>query len=359
MGRDDCDQQLIGSPMSSVSLTVLLPVFNAGVHLEEAIKSLLCQTFSSFEILAINDGSTDNSGAIIRSMRDERIRLVEHSKNFGVAETLNRGIELATGRYIARMDADDICKPNRLEKQWRFMEAHPEVGISGTWIKYFGEQPPLLERKPLDSEVIRAYMLFDNPLFHPTVIMRKSFLDQYALRYDPTFHRTEDYDLWSRAVRFFSLGNIPEPLLKFRCHGGSVTSTAALSMRTQTLDIMRRELSHIGISPSDDELRFHYRIGKGERMESAALLIKAEAWLARLYEKNRKTGYCPPRAFLSAIGMIWYRLCFNSAQIGAVVWKVYKKSEFSSLYTPSTAEKGRFILSVCYNLCRGKSRERS
>lgn len=312
---------------SSVPITVLLPVFNAGCHLEETIKSLLRQTFSSFEILVINDGSTDNSGAIIRSIGDKRIRLIENSNNRGVADTLNRGIKLATGRYIVRMDADDVCMPTRLEKQWHFMEAHPEVGISGTWIRYFGEQPPLLERKPAESEVIKAYILFDTPLFHPTVIMRKSFLNQYALRYDAAFHRTEDYDLWSRAARFFPLGNIPEPLLKFRCHGKSVTSTATLSMRMQTLEIMKRELSHIGMSPSDDELTFHYRIGKGYRMKSAALLIEAEAWLTRLYEKNRKAGYCTPKAFLSATGMIWYRLCLNSAQLGIAAWKLYKKSE--------------------------------
>jgi len=345
--------------MSSVPITVLLPVFNAGCHLEKTITSLLRQTFSSFDLLVINDGSTDDSGLIIRSIRDKRIRLVENTKNLGVADTLNRGIELAEGRYIVRMDADDVCKPSRLEKQLNFMEAHPEVGVSGTWIRSFGDQLPIIERRPANSEAIKAYMLFDNPLFHPTVIMRKSFLDQYRLRYDATFNRTEDYDLWSRAVHFFPLGNISEPLLKFRCHGKSVTSTSVRSMRTQTIEIQRRELANIGISASDDELRFHYRIGKGHRMESASLLIEAEAWLTRLYKKNRMAGYCTPNAFLSAVGMIWYRLCGNSTQLGWNTLKIYKKSEFSRWYTPSASEKGRFVLSIYYNLCRGKSVKKS
>ena len=118
-------------------VTVLMPVYNGEKYLKEAITSILLQTFDDFEFLIINDGSSDASVDIIQSFRDPRIRLVHNDTNIGLIATLNKGLKLAHGKYVARMDQDDISLPRRLEKQTYFMDNNPDVGVCGTWIKLF------------------------------------------------------------------------------------------------------------------------------------------------------------------------------------------------------------------------------
>ena len=154
----------------SPKVTVLMPVYNAEKYLIEAIRSILTQSFMDYELLIINDGSTDDSLKIIKSFSDKRIRLVQNERNIGQANSLNKGIKLARGEYIVRMDADDISLSERIKKQVKFMDANPEIGISGTWIK------PLYEKLvwggkingslPVDPVEVKCFLLF--PGFPPT-----------------------------------------------------------------------------------------------------------------------------------------------------------------------------------------------
>ena len=125
--------------MTSATVTVLMPVYNGEMYLREAIDSILHQTFTDFEFLIINDGSTDNSETIILSYDDSRIRYEKNDSNLKLIATLNKGIELAKGKYIVRMDADDISIPDRIEKQVAFLEKNPDVGICGSWFTAFGQ----------------------------------------------------------------------------------------------------------------------------------------------------------------------------------------------------------------------------
>jgi len=326
-----------------------MPVFNAAAFVQTSIKSILKQSFTGFEFLIIDDGSTDNTVAMVESFTDKRIRLIKNKNNMGVAWTLNRGLDLARGKYVVRMDADDICYRKRLLKQFQFMESNSHVGVAGSWVKYFGDQPPVIDRTPSGPEVVKAYMLFDNPIYHPSVIIRKSLLDLNNLRYHSKYSRSEDYELWIRAAEFLSLDNLQEPLLKFRCHNASVTSTDAQTMQDQACELLRRGLNKFNIDVTDEELHFHYIVSKGYRLESAELLRNAESWLQRLVDRNDHLKIYSQTAFRETVGIIWFRLCYHSAQLGMIAWRMSRSTTLGRSFDPPVASKVLFMLSVLKN----------
>jgi len=330
-------------------VTVLMPIYNAGKFLREAVDSILKQSFSDFEFLIIDDGSTDGSQSIIRSYDDSRIRFVQNERNLGVARTLNKGFTLAQGQYVARMDADDISLPYRLEKQVHFMEENPEVGVSGTWIRLFGDQPRVVGRCPVGAPVVKSYLLFDNPMFHPSVILGRAMIEKHGLRYDPLFKRTEDFELWSRASEFFAMDNLPEVLLHFRVHGSSVTSTTQDVMTQQTEKILARSLERIGIEPTSEEIKFHHVVGRGRRLYSRDDIERGERWLSMICDRNREAGVHDTEALDKAIGMIWFRVCSNSTPIGTWIWKKCRKSSLADEYAPSFSEVMRFWVSMIWH----------
>jgi glycosyltransferase involved in cell wall biosynthesis len=201
----------------SPRVTVLMPVYNGEQYLPEAMESILNQSFTDFEFLIINDGSTDQSVSIINSYPDPRIQLVENEGNIGLVHTLNRGIDLTKGEFIARMDCDDISMPDRLSKQLALMEQHPEVGVCGGWIEYFmGRQ--LLMDFPVSDEDIKQALLSYNPMAHPAVMIRVKVIKTNHIYYDPEYQHVEDYELWARLAAITCFINIPEVILKYRIH---------------------------------------------------------------------------------------------------------------------------------------------
>lgn len=204
------------------TVSVLMPVYNAELFLREAIESVLNQSFTDFELLIINDGSTDKSKTIIESYKDSRIRLV-NQPNHGLVYTLNKGIDLAEGKYIARMDADDASLPNRLERQVDFLEVNTEVALLGTAYDVVDEEgAKLYTFKPiLDDSTIRLDFLLRNPFGHGTTMFRKEVVQKlggYAnLRY------TEDYELWWRIASKHKLANIQDILYKWRVVSSSMS----------------------------------------------------------------------------------------------------------------------------------------
>lgn len=227
-------------------VTVLMPVHNGEKYLRESIESILNQTFSDFIFLIIDDGSTDKSAYIIKSYNDKRIKLLINEKNIGISKTLNIGIDNAHTKYIARMDQDDISLPNRIEEQINFMEAHPEIGICGTWMTAFNDKKQeVLKKRPVKNNDIKAMLLFHNPIAHPTVMMRRDVLYKNNLRYDPLYDGLEDYDLWERMSVVTKMENMPKPLLLYRLHPTQLSRTSPA--RTEKLgNIQGRQYARIG-----------------------------------------------------------------------------------------------------------------
>lgn len=211
--------------MTAPSVSVVMPAYNAEKYLREAIDSILSQTYTDFEFIIINDGSTDATKEIIQSYTDPRIVYIENEVNSGICVTLNKGLDAARGKYIARMDSDDIALPNRLETQVRYMEAHPEIGVAGSDIEIFyenGEKSQIVNYDT-DAESCKANLIFSATLAHPAAFIRTSVLNDHQLRYDSFFHGMEDHHLWWRIAKLSKITNIPKVLLRYRQHTSQIT----------------------------------------------------------------------------------------------------------------------------------------
>jgi len=209
-------------PGNAPLVSVLMPVYNAQGTVVEAIQSILKQTYPHFEFIIINDGSVDATRERILSVSDARIRYYENDGNKGLVYTLNRGIDLCLGKYIARMDADDISLPTRFEKQVKVMEENANIIVCGSYVSCFGD--PERVKAYRDSgfpsfsspEDIRNNLILDSGLAHPAVIIRKSILDTHRLRYDADYPCAEDYKFWMDLAPYGDFYNIPERLLMYR-----------------------------------------------------------------------------------------------------------------------------------------------
>lgn len=198
-------------------VSIVMPVYNGARYLRSAIECILNQTFTDFEFVIVNDGSTDNSAEIIKSYSDPRIKLIEKEKNSGIVETLNQGIRAARGSLIARMDADDISLPERIKKQVNFLREHPEVGVLGTTMQLLNENGSLsdVDAVVTEDEDIRKALLVANMLVHGSVVVRRDILEKIGL-YNKSAHHVEDYDLWTRASEHTKIANLPEVLYQWR-----------------------------------------------------------------------------------------------------------------------------------------------
>ena len=194
-------------------LTVLMPVYNAETFLREAIESMLAQTFTQFEFLIIDDGSTDSSVAIIKSYSDARIRFVQNEKNSGISATLNKGIELASCELIARMDADDIAYPERLQLQYDYFQNHSDIALLSTWAREVTEEGTPIRTEKWRRPFFYYNLTFECWVYHPTVMYRRSTVLQVGAYSTPY---SEDYDLWWQLSRRHKIDNLPEVLLDYR-----------------------------------------------------------------------------------------------------------------------------------------------
>jgi glycosyltransferase involved in cell wall biosynthesis len=244
-------------------VTVLMPVYNAGGYLAPAIESILQQTFRDFELLIVNDASTDGSQEVLRSFSDKRIRVLENKNNLGLAHSLNRGLEVATGEFIARQDADDLSHPERLESQVQFLKAHQDIALVGTQaiiIDESGRYKRVLLDRPHEHIAIKWDLLFDNSFVHTSVMFRKSIVRDNLGGYDPSYGACEDYDLWSRIADVGRVANLSRHLVSHRMHSSSKREGTHHSIKMQ--DITK-------VVTRNAEAMF----GKGFLSESESLLL--------------------------------------------------------------------------------------
>jgi Glycosyltransferases involved in cell wall biogenesis len=215
--------------MNKPSITVLMPAYNAERFIGKAIESILNQTYKDFEFLIINDGSTDATESIIQSYSDSRILYIKNDKNIGLIATLNTGINMANGEWIARMDSDDVALPQRLEYQKNYFDEHKETDVLATTIIFMNESGETtgtwsLDQKTINPNDIKSALIRENCIAHPTVMCRTSLLQKF--RYRSNSLHIEDYDLWLRLLnRGYYFAKINTPLLYYRVHTESVTGT--------------------------------------------------------------------------------------------------------------------------------------
>jgi hypothetical protein len=220
-------------------ISVILPVYNAQSYLQESIESIVYQSFQDFELILINDGSTDGSLSIMESYTDQRIRIINQA-NAGLPVSLNRAITQSQGQYLARQDADDISLPERLAKQVTYLDAHPQCALLGTWAQILVENN-LTDRSlshPHLNGDIQLKLLFFNCFVHSSVMIRKSALETTGLYpEDPEKFPPEDYDLWLRIAKHWDVANLPEVLLQYRELPNSI-SRSKLDMMQERARLM-------------------------------------------------------------------------------------------------------------------------
>jgi glycosyltransferase involved in cell wall biosynthesis len=223
------------------AVSVLLPVHNDRRFVGRAVESILEQTFRDFELLVLDDGSTDGSMEIVRGFSDPRLRIVSNPRNLGLARTLNTGLALAQGNLIARMDADDISEPARFERQVEFLAAHPEIALVGTWARWIDEndRPFTAIEFPTDPAGIEQGLMEDNCIFHPSVMFRRRPVEELG-GYAAASPLSQDYELWLRLSERHPLANLPEYLLRYRIHRGQV-SVKRIGRQRRAANAMRYE----------------------------------------------------------------------------------------------------------------------
>ncbi len=228
------------------TVSVVMSVYNREKYLKEAIDSILNQTYKDFELIIIDDCSTDGSGQILKNyaQEDKRITLIQNETNKGLIYNLNLGISKAKGKYIARMDDDDISHLERFAKQVKYMDSHPQITVLGTYINILGDPDFLSWISLTDSDMLEVAMNFYNPMCHPSIMMRKSFLDEHNLKYDYQALHAEEYYLFKEIIKHGGkLANLPEELLSYRIHNNRISSSKDTSkIQVQTAKRIQTEL---------------------------------------------------------------------------------------------------------------------
>jgi glycosyltransferase involved in cell wall biosynthesis len=334
----------------------LVAVHNAAPYVRDCVDSMLRQNYDDYGILAIDDASTDDSVAVLESCPGGRLQIERNDENLGLGGTLNRGLDMLDCEFVVRMDADDLCVRQRLQWQVGYMEQHPDVGICGGWMRAFGDwRMRGVVRYPSGVDSVHAALAFCNPISHPTVIMRRALLERHSLRYDPACRRTEDLDLWLRAVSHFDIDNIDRVLVRWRNHGSSVTVNEQSAMELEAAQLLSRYLARLGLQLDEEAASFHQRVGQGRRLASISELKRAESWLEKVSAILSTDGKLARHAVHRAVSMIWWRLCRNCGDLGPEVSSAWRNSDLSTAYSPAAAERATFVASVLWHGMRGSS----
>jgi len=255
-------------------VTVLMSVYNGEKYLREAIDSILNQTFKNFEFLVINDGSTDSTAEILQSYQDPRIKIINNEKNMGLTGSLNKGLKLAKGEYIARMDADDISLPLRLEKEVEFLDKNPELGLVGILYEVIDEAGNSfgIVKYPTTDKEIKRRLLEGNPFGHGSVMLRKECIVNVGF-YRPEFKYAQDFDLLLRISEKYEVLNISEPLYKFRISLNSLQK----KVEQDGYAALGRELAKERKKFGKDKLQ----IGNKSEINKILKLIPSVSWIER------------------------------------------------------------------------------
>lgn len=224
------------------AVSVLMSVHNGERFLREAVESILSQTFTDFEFIIVDDGSTDRSAEIVESYTDARVRLLHNDRNLGLSQSLNRGLQEVVGRYVARMDADDISLPERFERQITFMDQHPEVGACGTWAKDIDSAGAIVaERRTPFGKRLDCYYWIPSPIIHPSAMIRTELLKE--LKYNDVRY-AQDFNLWLRIVKAgFKLSNLTEFLFLYRVHPMSISESKLDAQLRSSYESFRGHIS--------------------------------------------------------------------------------------------------------------------
>lgn len=329
--------------MKLPQVTVLMPVYNSTLYVKDAINSILNQSFQNFEFIIIDDASTDESLTIIKSFNDPRIQIIEKPANTGYTNSLNIGLALARGEYIARMDSDDISLPERLSKQVAFMKLHPKVGVCGSWIETFGFSNRI-RRYKTEHEQIKIELLSRSSFAHPSVILRKAMLDQLSIKYKVESEPAEDYELWVRLSEYCELANIPEVLLRYRIHEKQVTSRFSKQQTRIDRQLKLFQVEKLGIRSLQTDEEFIMQFLTDRFQKNSQLVCRAHRLSIEILDANKKIKIYDQKYLYDFLSDKWACSLNNLLEYSIELLKIAAISPFPSFNGYSKADKVRFIV---------------
>jgi glycosyltransferase involved in cell wall biosynthesis len=312
-------------------VTVLMAAYNAESFLARSIDSILAQTFHDFEFLIVDDGSQDQTPALLAdyARKDRRIRVLRNERNLGLTASLNRGLREAKGVYVARIDADDAARPERLALQVAFMEQHREIGICGGQIvKHTGGKAHRV-RIALSHGEIHATLLFHSCFVHPTVLIRRDCLGPNGFMYDERYNKAEDYELWDRMIGPVRAGNLPQVLLDYYCHPRQISGSDYQVVTPLRNSIRHRIVKRLLPEADERQLALHDLISYPFGAFALDVLPRADRWLQQLLAANQTARIYDPHAMESVFARKWGIVCAQAAYLGLPVFRIFWKSPLS------------------------------
>ncbi|MFS8130965.1 MAG: glycosyltransferase family 2 protein [Candidatus Dojkabacteria bacterium] len=273
-------------------VSVLMPVYNAEEFLEDSAGSILAQTFTDFELLLLDDGSKDKSLEIAKKLaeKDSRVRVLPNEANMGIVKTLNRGISLARGEFLARMDSDDFSLPERFAEQVKYLDEHPDYSVCGSWVVTFGNHNGNVWELPSDPNLVKVTMLFYSALTHPAIMMRKKVIfEDLALEYEG--YHGEDYILMMKVAKRSKLSNVPKVLFKYRTHDNSLMVINGVANQEVANGVRMDQLKSLGITPTEEEFEIHKKFGRWGFEDSAKFLEESKIWFRKIIAANKESSY--------------------------------------------------------------------
>ncbi len=301
-------------------ISVVMSNYNTPInYLKESIDSVLNQTYSNFEFIIIDDGSTNDSLEFIKSYNDPRIKLITNEENIGLTKSLNKGLDVAQGEFIARMDTDDICYPERFEKQFEYMNNHPDTFVCGTWPNILRENGNIATEKWAcseinDMDVYRIYLLFGclPPFFHSSSFINHQLLLDNHIRYNNKYRYSQDYELWTRTTRIANTYIIPEPLLIYRMHKESIGHAKRNLQKECDYGIIQDQLNYLHLKLKDNVKVLHIIFLKDDIHYSNEVLydLNFKKWLKELIRANKKYKRYNHKKFKKTLWYNWSRMCY-------------------------------------------------
>ncbi len=291
--------------MANPKVTVLSTLYNKAPYVEEAIRSILANTFTDFEYLVVDDASTDGGVERVRSISDPRIRIIENSVNTGRAAAANRGYDAARGEYVAVLDADDIATPDRLAKQVAFLDEHPDVGAVGSQMKGFGSSDGLITMPASDGGA-RGQMLFGMPVLYPASMLRRSVLDKHGVRCDPHWlHPGMDLLFMLRVGEHTQYANLQEVLTFYRV--GEQNMRHGRNAVEDMHYLYRAVFDLFGIPATEKQivLQTFLHADLGGPPPGATQVRQLGAWIKKLKAENQRLGLFPVREFEAQLEKRW------------------------------------------------------
>ena len=269
-------------------VTVLMPTYNVAPWVEEAIQSVLNQTYRDFELLVVDDASTDDTLDHVRSIQDDRIRIAAFPDNVGLAENLNRGIDIIDTELVARMDGDDIAEPDWLETGIHVLDTMPDVGICSFGFQFFGAKTSLV-RFPEHHEDSKAQMLFGCTVIVP--VFRKSVFSDNHLRYSTEAFPAEDYMMWSNAYRVTQIYNVQRTLFHYRTHASQISTARREAQIVKSNEVRLKMLEWLNPSFADEEKRYFLDVFVPCKIESKEDITKLKRFAQLLISRNTRGNY--------------------------------------------------------------------